>query len=111
MFSPGRMPCRLICTGYTRCAYHARWVMSLYPVWCALEVEVMAPYRKRFRRRGSTAIIALVSLSVLLIAAGVELDYGRAVVSRQKDQVMADAAATAAMLFLPRYSEARVAGD
>src|SRR5438105_278129 len=71
----------------------------------------MALYRMRCRRRGSMAVIAVVSLSALLIVAGVEIDYGRAVVSRQKDQVMADAAATAAMLSLPQSNSARKAGN
>jgi len=57
----------------------------------------MAKFHMRRRRRGSTIAIALITLAGLLTAAGVEIDYGRTVVSRQKDQVIADSAAMAAM--------------
>src|SRR5438105_3881266 len=73
--------------------------------------EKMARNRMRFRRRGSVAVMTVITLSALLITAGVQIDYGRVVVSRQQDQVMADAAALAAMLSLPRSSDATTAGN
>src|SRR2546423_11220001 len=71
----------------------------------------MARLQMRNRRRGATTAIALITLSALLIATGVEIDYGRTVVSRQKDQVIADATAMAAVTYLPRYSSAVNAGN
>ena len=35
----------------------------------------MAPFRMRFRRRGSTTAIAVISLASILIVTGVEIDY------------------------------------
>src|SRR5205823_13824364 len=75
------------------------------------EVLAMALFRIRSRRRGSTTAIAMLSLAATLIMAGVEIDYGRLVVTRQKDQVIADATAMAAMLALPRTSQATATGN
>src|SRR5438874_4514019 len=70
----------------------------------------MARFRTR-SHRGSTSIIAVLTLLAAMVTTGVEINYGRLVTSRQKDQVMADAACMAAMLYLPRTSSASAAGD
>src|SRR5437588_11263401 len=50
-------------------------------------------------------------MTAVLITTGVQSDYGRTVTGRQKDQVMADGAAMAAMLSLPRSSASVQAGN
>jgi Flp pilus assembly protein TadG len=48
-------------------------------------------------RRGGTMPLAVISLTVLLITLGLEMDSGRLCVSRHKDQVIADACVFAAL--------------
>lgn len=66
--------------------------------------------RARFRRRrGGTAIVAVVGLTASLITVGVGMDTGRMVVARHKDQTISDAATMAAMVYLPDKTRAQAA--
>lgn len=60
-------------------------------------------------RRGTTAVIAVVGLAAMAATVGTEMDSGRMVVTRHKDQVISDAATMAAAVRLPKQSAAEAA--
>jgi len=58
-------------------------------------------------RRGATAAIALIGLGTILVTVGAGMDTGTLVVTRHKDQTIADAAALAALSKLPYKDQAQ----
>lgn len=60
-------------------------------------------------RRGATAMIAIIGLTMTAVTIGTEMDAGRMAVAKHKAQVISDAATMAASLKLPDQSEASAA--
>src|SRR5262245_32955295 len=63
------------------------------------------------RRRGGVTILLVVGVITILITLGVLCDVGRMTVARHRDQIIADAAAMAAVLELPRQEQSTAAAD
>src|SRR5438034_2291961 len=71
----------------------------------------MARLNFRPRRRRATTTVALLGLSTSLVMIGVEVDASRIYMSREKTQIISDAATRAAAKYLPYQTQAQSAAD